>query len=70
MATCGKSLADLFPSRTEWRLAKIERNVARDREVTEKLQREGWIVIRLWEHDMLADPTAAARTVLQAIGRS
>jgi DNA mismatch endonuclease (patch repair protein) len=65
-----ESLADLFPSRTDWWVAKIERNVARDREVTEKLQREGWTVVRLWEHDVLVDPAAAARKVLQAIGRS
>ena len=78
MATCGmatrkksggvagKNLAELFPSRTEWWVAKIQRNMARDREVTETLQREGWKVIRLWEHDVLVDPDAAARTVLQA----
>ncbi len=62
------TLADLFPSRTEWWVAKIERNRARDREVTERLQREGWIVVRLWEHDVLLDPDAAARKVLQAAG--
>jgi DNA mismatch endonuclease (patch repair protein) len=65
-----ESLADLFPSRTEWWVAKIERNVTRDREVTEKLHREGWTVVRLWEHDVLVDPAAAARKVLQAVGRS
>ena len=63
------SLADLFPSRTEWWVAKIERNMVRDREVTEILQREGWTVVRLWEHDVLADPAAAARKVLHAIGK-
>jgi len=64
------SLADLFPSRTEWWVAKIERNIARDRQVTETLQREGWTVVRMWEHDVLADTAAAACTVLEAIGRS
>lgn len=64
------SLADLFPSRTDWWIAKIERNIARDREVTEKLQSEGWTVVRLWEHDVLADPGGGARVVLEAIGRS
>jgi DNA mismatch endonuclease (patch repair protein) len=64
-----KNLADLFPSRTEWWVAKIQRNMERDREVTETLQREGWIVIRLWEHDILADPDAAARKVLQAVDK-
>lgn len=62
-------LAELFPSRTEWWVAKIERNVVRDREVTERLRQEGWTVIRLWEHDVLVDPDAAARRVLQAVGK-
>jgi DNA mismatch endonuclease, patch repair protein len=65
-----KNLADLFPSRSEWWVAKIERNIARDREVTERLRREGWTVVRLWEHDVLADPDGAARIVLQATGKS
>ena len=64
------TLAELFPSRTEWWVAKIERNVARDREVTERLKCEGWTVIRLWEHDILVDPETAARKVLQAIGKT
>jgi len=64
------SLADLFPSRTDWWVAKIERNMARDLEVTEQLQNEGWTVVRLWEHDVLADPEGAARKVLEATGRS
>jgi DNA mismatch endonuclease (patch repair protein) len=64
------SLAELFPRRTEWRVAKIERNMARDREVTETLRRQGWTVIRLWEHDVLTDTEAAVRTVLQAVGKT
>lgn len=64
-----ESLADLFPTRTDWWVAKIERTVARDREVTERLRAEGWTVVRLWEHDVLRDPPACARTVCRAIGR-
>jgi DNA mismatch endonuclease, patch repair protein len=52
-----------------WWVSKIERNMARDREVTERLKRDGWTVVRLWEHDVLADPNGAARKVLQAISR-
>ena len=65
-----ENLAELFPSRTEWWVAKIQRNMARDQEVTKALRREGWTVIRLWEHDVLADTDAAARKVLQAVGRA
>ena len=34
-----------------WR-DKIERNMKRDRTVTRKLRKEGWSVIRLWEHNI------------------
>jgi DNA mismatch endonuclease (patch repair protein) len=61
------SLAELFPTRTEWWVAKIERTVQRDREVTAALREQGWTVLRLWEHDVLRDPQACARTVLNAI---
>jgi DNA mismatch endonuclease (patch repair protein) len=64
------SLADLFPTRTEWWVAKIERNMARDREVTETLRRAGWTVVRLWEHDVLTDTESAALKVLQAAGKT
>ena len=34
-----------------WR-AKIERNRARDRRNFQRLRRQGWIVLRLWGHDV------------------
>jgi DNA mismatch endonuclease (patch repair protein) len=61
------SLAELFPSRTEWWVAKIERTMARDREVTETLRAQGWTVVRLWEHDVLRDPAGCAETVRRAL---
>lgn len=60
------SFAELFPTRTDWWLAKIERNKARDAYVTAALQDAGYRVIRLWERDVLADPQAAAALVLDA----
>lgn len=44
-------------------LAKIGRNVERDREQTEQLTDLGWLVVRLWETDVLRDPEAAAAQV-------
>ena len=32
--------------------AKVERNTARDRVVTQRLEGEGWRVIRVWEHEL------------------
>lgn len=64
------SLAELFPTRTEWWVAKIERTAQRDREVTEGLRSQGWRVVRLWEHDVLRDPEGCARTVLAFLDSS
>lgn len=58
------SLAELFPTRTQWWVAKIEANMRRDREVTSTLRAQGWTVIRLWASDILADPDTAAQHVL------
>ena len=63
------SLAELFPTRTEWWVTKIERTVQRDREVTSALRAQGWTVLRLWEHDVLRDPDGCARSVLDAVRR-
>lgn len=34
-----------------WR-DKIETNMRRDRRITKKLRRDGWSVLRFWEHDI------------------
>ena len=35
-------------TRRDFWIPKIERNIARDKEVTETLESDGWIVIRFW----------------------
>lgn len=64
------SLEDMFPNNTEFWTKKIRRNMERDREVTVRLTEEGWTVVRVWESDILADPDAAAKKVLDALGKS
>ena len=44
--------------------SKIHRNIQRDIRVTADLLAQGWGVIRLWESDVLADPEACARRLL------
>jgi DNA mismatch endonuclease (patch repair protein) len=61
------SMADMFPTRTDWWVAKIERNVERDRTVNRQLQDRGWRVVRLWASEVLADPDAAAIVVVNAL---
>lgn len=38
-------------NRTYWQ-NKLERNRVRDRQVNRVLKREGWLVIRIWEHQL------------------
>lgn len=42
-----------FKSNREFWIPKIERNIARDKEVTEGLEKDGWIVLRYWGKDIL-----------------
>lgn len=35
--------------------AKINRNMERDKEVDKKLRKEGWSVLRFWEHEVKND---------------
>lgn len=38
-----------------WWEAKLQRNVERDQETTEKLVGQGWRVVRIWEHEAPAE---------------
>jgi DNA mismatch endonuclease (patch repair protein) len=60
-------LEDLFPTNGEFWVAKIGRNVERDREVTSALETAGWRVVRLWESDVLRSPEEAADVVETAL---
>lgn len=46
--------------------AKIERNRARDKRTFAKLRRQGWRVLRVWEHDLTR--TKAAGTIGRITG--
>ena len=47
--------------------AKIKRNVERDLRNTAALEADGWIVIRLWETDILKHPERATERVIEAV---
>jgi DNA mismatch endonuclease (patch repair protein) len=64
------SLEGMFPNRTQWWVAKLRRTQARDAEVNAVLGREGWVVIRVWESEVLADVGAVADRVLSAFHRT
>jgi len=46
----------------EWWRAKLERNVARDREKDDLLRKAGWVVVHLWEHE---DPMLVSERIEQ-----
>lgn len=52
-----------------WML-KIETNRARDRRQSRELRASGWVVLRLWETDILRNPAAATQRVLRFIAAS
>ncbi len=48
---CSKHYTPPKQNKKFWK-EKIERNIKRDKEVTQKLRKDGWRVIRVWEHDI------------------
>jgi DNA mismatch endonuclease (patch repair protein) len=51
---------------TYWK-EKIARNIARDRAAGAALASRGWIELRFWDLDVMADPEACARMVARAL---
>ncbi len=47
-----------------WR-DKIERNMRRDVTVSRHLRREGWSVLRFWEHDIEKNPDKCVRRIVR-----
>lgn len=54
-------------SRREFWIPKIERNMARDRQVNEKLKSEGWIVLRFWGKEIKSDVSACADIIEKSL---
>ncbi len=48
---CPRCFVKPATNRKFWR-EKIDSNVARDKVVTTKLKKEGWKVLRIWEHEL------------------
>lgn len=51
-------------SNTLWWADKIQANKRRDAKTTTDLEREGWVVLRYWDHE---DPEAIAKLVAEVI---
>lgn len=49
-----------------WR-AKIERNRKRDERVTRTLKRNGWVVLRFWEHNLKKESQLCVKRVVKSV---
>jgi DNA mismatch endonuclease, patch repair protein len=50
-------------------MKKIRGNVKRDRLVTNELKKNGWVVIRLWEHEVKRTPEKCVRRIVTIVKR-
>jgi DNA mismatch endonuclease (patch repair protein) len=50
-------------SHLDYWISKIERNMARDKEVNEELSKEGYSILRFWGQEILKDPKGCADKV-------
>ncbi len=58
-----------FKSHQEFWIPKIERNMERDKEVTAKLESEGWIVLRFWGNEIKKN-TAQCADIIEKVVHS
>lgn len=54
-------------SNSEYWEQKIARNRDRDREVTKACKKQGWRVIRIWEHDAKKRPGLAVAKIMKSL---
>jgi len=55
------------PSKKFWK-DKIQRNMKRDKTVSRKLRREGYSVLRFWEHDIEKRPYVCLNRIIRFMG--
>lgn len=51
----------------EYWVKKIERNIARDKEVNKTLKKEGWTIIRIWSNDLKKNLSFYADEIQKAV---
>ena len=56
-----------FKSRREFWIPKIERNMERDREVTAKLETEGYLVLRFWGKRIKNELDSVSDEIIRAL---
>jgi DNA mismatch endonuclease (patch repair protein) len=58
--------AQFRPANRERWVAKLRRNMERDRNVTSQLEAEGWTVIRVWESELRGDLDPVVKRIVAA----
>ena len=56
-----------FKSHQDFWIPKIERNIARDKEVNDQLKRIGWTVLRFWGNDIKKNLQACADEIERTV---
>ena len=56
-----------FKVRQDFWIPKIERNIERDKEVTTKLEQDGWIVIRFWGKEIKKNTEYCVNIIEKAV---
>jgi len=49
---------------------KIKRNIQRDRQIDASLKKEGWVVLRIWEHEVRGDTNTVVKRILAALKKN
>ena len=65
----GKNREKIKTRRDFW-IPKIERNIARDKEVNEYLRSHGWTVMRFWGNEIKKNVSGCADEIMNALGGS
>ena len=62
-----KKHATVSKTRQEFWRAKLARNRKRDAYVTKTLRDNGWIVVRVWEHEIKEDVNRCAQKIMKVL---
>ena len=61
-----KSVGRIGTNQEYWK-QKIARNIERDKEVTEQLEKDGWRVLRFWEKEITKDTDRCIQIIVDTI---
>jgi len=57
-------------TRNEFWMKKIQSNIDRDKRVNEQLKKEGWKVIRIWEHEIRKEPEKVIKKIIKILEKT